>query len=334
MIVPAPFIAAPFVADVCDDALWDRLAWSPDKHSGHVRIGFTTGAAPATGWPAVGDRCDVVYGPAEIENTHPAIVGADDPESAAHELADHVARNPQSATILAGVLRTGTEVSVRQALDVESWAYSTLLGGTEFAAWLARRGPRPLPPTSAAAPVLVDRDGTRLTITLNRPERRNAFGAALRDAMVAALDVAVLDDSLTEVHLRGAGPAFCAGGDLDEFGTTPDPVIAHFVRTAGGAGVRLAEIADRTTAFLHGACVGAGIELPGLAGRIVVDPRVAIRLPEVGMGLIPGAGGTVGIPRRIGRWRTFHLATSGTSIGAQTALAWGLADEVADVAPA
>ncbi|MYR06576.1 enoyl-CoA hydratase/isomerase family protein [Gordonia sp. SID5947] len=250
---------------------------------------------------------------------------------AARDLAEHVARNPQAATTLAAVLRTGTQVSVRQALDVESWAYSTLLGGDEFATWLASRGPRPLPPNPQVSPVIVERDGGRLTVTLNRPERRNAFGAALRDALVESLDVAVLDEAVTEIHLRGAGPVFCAGGDLDEFGTTPNPVLAHFIRTAGGAGVRLAQIADRTTAFLHGACVGAGIELPGLVGRVVVDPDVAIRLPEVSMGLIPGAGGTVGIPRRIGRWRTFHLAVTGDAIGAQTALRWGLADEVADV---
>ncbi|MGC4962619.1 enoyl-CoA hydratase/isomerase family protein [Gordonia sp. DT101] len=323
----------PVVADISDDVAWARLAWSSDRHVESVRIGFTSGSLPTVDWAVLGERCDVVYAAPEAEGVHRSVVGTVEPEAAAHRLADHVARNPQAATTLAAVLRTGTQVSVRQALDIESWAYSTLLGGDEFAAWLTRRGPRPLPPAPRGVPVIVDRDAGRLTIGLNRPERRNAFGAALRDALVESLDVAVLDETVTEVHLRGAGPVFCAGGDLDEFGTTPDPVIAHFVRTAGGAGVRLAEIADRTTAFLHGACVGAGIELPGLVGRVVVDPGVVIRLPEVGMGLIPGAGGTVGIPRRIGRWRAFHLAVDGGAIGAETALRWGLADEIADVVP-
>ncbi|WP_262365750.1 enoyl-CoA hydratase/isomerase family protein [Gordonia sp. OPL2] len=323
--------AEPFVANILDADAWDRLAWSSDRHSGHVRVGFVTGPVDEPDLVSAAQRCDVVYAPTAEESRHPSMVGADDPETAARDLAILVARRPQASTTVAAVLRTGVEVSVRQALDIESWAYSTLLGGTEFAAWLADRGPRPLPPTPAQPPVLAERLGDRLIITLNRPERRNAFGAALRDALVELLDVAVIDDTIGAVELRGNGPVFCAGGDLDEFGTTPDPATAHIVRTVGGAGVRLAEIAERTTAFLHGSCVGAGIELPGLVGRVVVDPQVVIRLPEVGMGLIPGAGGTVGIPRRIGRWRAFHLAVSGTAIGADTAVAWGLADEIADV---
>ncbi|MEE4025644.1 enoyl-CoA hydratase/isomerase family protein [Gordonia sp. PKS22-38] len=330
----------PFVAEVTAGPEWEGLNWSAQRHSGNVRIGYLSGdtAGPddedSLDWSVVGERFDVVYGPLACEPVSRAVVGVDDPATSAHELAEHVSRNPQASTVLAAVLRAGSRATVREALDIESWAYSTLLGGEEFAAWLTARGPRPLPPTPPASPVLVERHGDRVVVTLNRPERRNAFGAAVRDALVAALEVCVLDDSITAVELRGAGPVFCAGGDLDEFGTTPDPVTAHFVRTAGGAGARLAEIAGRTTAFLHGTCVGAGIELPALAGRVVVDPATTFRLPEVGMGLIPGAGGTVGIPRRIGRWRAFHLAVTGVGIGAPTALRWGLADDVADVAVA
>ncbi len=68
------------------------------------------------------------------------------------------------------------------------------------------------------------------------------------------------------VAIRGAGPAFCSGGDLAEFGTAPDPSTAHLVRLRHSAGQLLHDLADRVTAHIHGACVGAGIELPAFAG--------------------------------------------------------------------
>jgi enoyl-CoA hydratase/carnithine racemase len=179
-------------------------------------------------------------------------------------------------------------------------------------------------------PVLLRRDGDELRATLNRPQRRNAYGRQLRDALVSALQLVAWDESIVRMVLDGAGPCFCSGGDLDEFGTTPDPVTAHLVRTRGGAALPLHRVADRVEVRLHGACVGAGIELPAYAHRIVAAPDTRIRLPEISMGLIPGAGGTVSIPRRIGRWRTLYLALSNAYLDAQTALSWGLVDEVAD----
>jgi len=73
--------------------------------------------------------------------------------------------------------------------------------------------------------------------------------------------------------------------------------------------------------------VGAGLELSAFAGHVVARPDTGVRLPEVSMGLIPGAGGTVSIPRRIGRWRTLYLALSGMWLDAATAAEWGLVDE-------
>ena len=235
--------------------------------------------------------------------------------------------NPQAALVLAQVLRAGEALDVHAALDLESFAYSTLLGGAEFRRWLDGRGPRPLPPPAQAPPVLVDRTADHMLITLNRPERRNAYGRELRDAFVDALRVAALDSTIDRVTIAGSGPSFCAGGDLDEFGTTPDTTTAHFVRTRGGAGDLLHQIASRTEARLHGACVGAGPELAAFAGHVVASAGTVVRLPEVGMGLIPGAGGTVGIPRRIGRWRTLYLALSNAWLDAATSAQWGLVDE-------
>ena len=87
-------------------------------------------------------------------------------------------------------------------------------------------------------------------------------------------------------------------------------------------------IADQLHVHLHGACMGAGIEVPALAHHVIAAPDTVIALPELGLGLVPGAGGTASIPRRIGRQRTAALALSGARIDAATALAWGLVDEI------
>ena len=163
---------------------------------------------------------------------------------------------------------------------------------------------------------------------MDRPEVRNAFGAAMRDELVEAFTLVALDDSLVEVRLRGRGVNFCSGGDLDEFGTSPGPVPAHLVRTGRNAGVALSRVADRVVAEVHGTCVGAGVELPAFATRVEAAPGTTFRLPEIAMGLVPGAGGTASIPRRIGRHRTCHLALRGTELDVLTARDWGLVDVV------
>ncbi|MEO3822709.1 enoyl-CoA hydratase/isomerase family protein [Actinomadura sp. B10D3] len=255
-------------------------------------------------------------------------VAVADPQERVGLLYEAAERNPQATLVLRDVLRTTEGMPVPAALDVESYAYSTLLGGAEFARWLGTRGPRTLPP-EAADPVLLVRDAGHLRITLNRPERRNAYGRQLRDALADALRLAVLDEEIGQVVLDGTGPAFCSGGDLAEFGTTPDLTTAHLVRTRAGAGRLIHQLRHRMEVHVHGSCVGAGAELPAFAGRIVARPDASFRLPEISMGLIPGAGGTVSIPRRIGRWRTLYIALSGGPLDAHAALAWGLIDEMA-----
>ncbi|MFF5010920.1 enoyl-CoA hydratase/isomerase family protein [Streptomyces phaeochromogenes] len=253
-----------------------------------------------------------------------------DPAGALAGFATAVSANPQAALVLAGLLRMTESLPVRDALDAESLAYSTLLGGAEFKRWLAARGPRPQPPP-VPDPVLIARNGDVLEVTLNRPARRNAYDRQLRDALVEALHLATLDETISHVVLTGAGPAFCSGGDLDEFGTTPDVATAHLVRTRAGAGRLIHQLRERIQVRVHGTCVGSGIELPAFAGTVLADPGTTFRLPEVGMGLVPGAGGTVSIPRRIGRWRTLYLAITGTGLDAPTALAWGLVDAVSAI---
>jgi enoyl-CoA hydratase/carnithine racemase len=248
------------------------------------------------------------------------------------ELSARIHASPLASLALVQLLRLADGLSIGDALVAESLVYSTLQSGPEFEAWLAARPPSKQRPPVERPAVRIERDGARLVLTLDRPEKRNAFSAAMRDGCCEGLRLALADRSAVEVVLRGAGPAFCSGGDLDEFGTLPDPATAHAIRTTRSVGALLAACAPRVRAEVHGACVGAGLELPAFCGRVVAARDASFRLPEVGMGLVPGAGGTASLPRRIGRQRTAALALSGAALDAPTALAWGLVDEIRDAA--
>ena len=266
-------------------------------------------------------------------------VGVEDLEGELRRLASSVGSSPMASAVLVQVLRLAGRHGLVDDLVVESLAYSALQSGPEFAGWLAARRtpPAPAPAASEAArpersasgpAVRIERSGDRLDLTLCRPPVRNAYSAVLRDQLCEGLGLVAADPSISEVHLWGEGPDFCSGGDLTEFGTLPDPVTAHLVRTGRSAARLLGLVGARVVAHLHGACIGAGIELPALAGRVVADPGTRVWLPELGMGLIPGAGGTASLPRRIGRHRAAWLALTGQAIDAHTAHRWGLVDEL------
>lgn len=252
---------------------------------------------------------------------------ADDTDLGA--ILETVRRAPLAATGMVQVLRQGESLSIHEGLIAESMIYSVLQNGPEYLAWLEAREPVPAAAIQyEGKAVLSLRDGARLNITLNRPERHNAFSAEMRDELVEALRVVIADPTIEEVVLRGAGPSFSSGGDLDEFGTLPDSATAHLIRSTRNVGRILSDCADRVRVEVQGACVGAGVELPAFAARVSARPDAYFWLPEVVMGLVPGAGGTVSIPRRIGRQRTNLFALRGTRIDAETALGWGLIDEI------
>ncbi len=237
-----------------------------------------------------------------------------------------IGRNPVAASVLVRLLRHNARVGAPDAGFAESLAYSTLQHGAEFRAWLASRERRPPSPEPDTPVVLIERQGDALRITLNRPHKRNAYSASLRDGLCEALGFAMADDTVRHIVLDGAGACFSAGGDLDEFGEATDAGVAHASRMARNAGALIDCLRDRIEARLHGACIGAGIELPAFAGRVVARAGTFFQLPEVGMGLIPGAGGTTSILRRIGRRRLAYMALTGARIDVRTALDWGLID--------
>jgi enoyl-CoA hydratase/carnithine racemase len=252
------------------------------------------------------------------------VVPVGDVQAAAERIDVSVAAAPRAAVTFGLLLRQVTRLRDPEALAAESAAYSTLLAGPEFARWLATRGPaRPHVP----AGLRVERVGDILTLTLDREVRRNALDAAVRDALWEGLLILEADPEV-RVELRAAGSDFSAGGDLDEFGSAPDPATAHVLRLARSAGALIAAHRDRVTAHVHGRCIGAGAELPAFAGRVIAQEDTRFALPELSLGLIPGAGGTVSITRRIGRWRAAWMGLAGTEVDARTALAWGLVDEI------
>ena len=236
--------------------------------------------------------------------------------------------NPHASVVAAQTLRRGTPLGLHDGLLVESLAYATLQAGPEHARWLAQRGRRTR--RDADQPrIEVTGDGAVVTVTLNRPRLLNLFDAAMRDQLVDVLKALNASGDDRPVVLTGAGGNFCAGGDPAEFGMVSDPVAAHLIRSRANAAPWLAAVADRATARVDGACVGAGVELAAFCATVTATDRARFRLPELSMGLIPGAGGTVSIPARIGRQRTLEWMLTDTEIDAPAALAWGLVDRLA-----
>ena len=247
---------------------------------------------------------------------------------AAEPLVANIASAPLAALVLVQTLRAGEGLIPRAALTLESLAFAALQGGPEFRRWLSgRRRPDPTPP--AVEPVVrVTRDEGELRITLNRPWALNAVDVMMRDLLAEALDLALADDSIGRVTIEGVGRCFSVGGDVAEFGEAPDAATAHWVRTLRGPARRLIDLRDRLTARVQGGVVGAGLEMAAFAGRLVATPDAWFQLPELRYGLIPGAGGTVSVPARVGRQRTAWLALSMRRLNARTALEWGLIDAI------
>ena len=258
-------------------------------------------------------------------------VSVPDPDAALARMVDTCARSPLAASTVVQLLRLTLELEIGDAVLAESFAYSMLLAGPEFRSWLEHR--RPVTHQPDARAVRVEMNGDTVAVVLDRPDVRNAYSAAMRDDLVAILRGLAALPHPPMVVLRGAGPSFSAGGDLSEFGTTPDPATAHAVRAARSPGLLLHALGDRVTALVHGPCIGAGVELPAFCGRVLADPGTTFRLPEVKMGLLPGAGGTASLPRRIGRHRTAFLALTGESIDADRAQRWHLVDALEPVDP-
>jgi enoyl-CoA hydratase/carnithine racemase len=234
------------------------------------------------------------------------------------------ARAPLAAVSAALLLRT-PRPDVDDGLNAESATYSVLQAGPEFRAWRDTTPARPAD-DGGEPRVRVGTFGTVTEIVLTRPARHNALDVAMRDALDAALGDAAWRSG--GILVRGDGPSFSSGGDLDEFATFPDPATAHVVRLLRSPASRFAALHERLVVAIHGTCLGAGIELAAFADHVVAADDTRIGLPEQAIGLVPGAGGTVSIARRAGRRTVLSLLLRDGTIPADQARDWGLVDEV------
>jgi len=241
-------------------------------------------------------------------------------------LVRQIQRAPRAAAIIVQLLRSLEGLPLDRALTLESFCFGLLQGGEEYATWLASRTPAEA--DRFPGRVIVERRESELHIVLDRPQARNAINREIRDQLFEAFTLAALDPEIRSVKLRSTGKAFSVGGDLDEFGTTRDPATAHLIRSRTLPAIALARCADIVDVHVQGACIGAGVELSAFAGRVTAAPTAWFQLPELAMGLLPGAGGCVSVPRRIGRQRTTLMVLSGQRINADTALRWGLIDAI------
>ena len=275
-----------------------------------VVVGIARGAVD----PAWFELCDVVV---------------DESDESLAAIEQNLETFPIASVSLALLLRSQPGRPVDEGLVAESAVYSVLQSGPEFAAWRAGHPART--DVDEGPRVRLQRDGSTLIVTLTRPDHLNALDAQMRDELIEGFGVAAADAGVTVVELRGEGRAFCAGGDLDEFGSRSDPASAHVIRLQRSVGRTLSHLPSLTVAYVHGACVGSGIELAAFADRVVGAMDTQVALPEIGLGLVPGAGGTVSLTRRIGRLRTAWLAFSGLAIDAGTAYDWGLLDQLEEL---
>jgi enoyl-CoA hydratase/carnithine racemase len=234
---------------------------------------------------------------------------------------------PIAAMTLVQHLRASEHLPLQQAFTAESMAYATVQTGPEFRRWQATQTRVP-PLAENGPPLLIDRQETTLRLTMNRPANLNAIGVEMRDALCEAFDLAAIDPDVERIELAGAGRCFSVGGDVREFGMASDPATAHWIRSIRLPARRLMPVAGKLTVKIDGAAIGSGIEIAAFADRIVATPSAWFQLPELKYGLIPGAGGTVGVTRRVGRQRAAYMMLSMRRIPAPVALEWGLIDAI------
>ncbi|MGW6335957.1 enoyl-CoA hydratase-related protein [Nocardia rhamnosiphila] len=161
-----------------------------------------------------------------------------------------------------------------------------------------------------------------LIITLNRPDRRNAVNAELGNLLVEAVERLDADPALRAGVLTANGPAFCAGMDLKEFGSKGVPRgLFKFVRRGS---------AKPLVAGVRGQAYAGGLEMVLACDVIVASRSASFGLPEVGRGLIAGAGGLYRLPRKVGEGLANLMALTGDPIDAERAAQSGLVSVLVD----
>jgi len=165
-------------------------------------------------------------------------------------------------------------------------------------------------------------EGNVGVITLDSPPV-NALSADVRDGLSAAVGQAVADVAVEAIVLICAGRTFIAGADISEFGKPPRGASLHEVQAT------MENAPKPIVAAIHGTALGGGLEVALTCHYRVAVPSAKLGLPEVKLGLLPGAGGTQRLPRIVGAAKALDMVTGGVPIGAKAALDTGLVDALA-----
>jgi enoyl-CoA hydratase len=175
------------------------------------------------------------------------------------------------------------------------------------------------------------REGGVAVLTLNRPDRLNAWNRQMRDEMAAAMREIVADDALRALVITGAGRAFSAGEDVRGMGALADAGTRTFRRVARGIHNVFDEIEAveiPVIAAINGVAAGGGLELALSCDFRIAGDTAKVGFPENNVGLIPGSGGCSRLVKLVGLPRAKRLVMTGEMIPANAALAIGLVEEV------
>ena len=179
----------------------------------------------------------------------------------------------------------------------------------------------------------VERRGAIEIWTIQGEARRNSLTMALLRELKGRVEAAASDRSLRVVVLTGQGDrAFCAGADLKERARMTAEEVHGFHAAVRDGFTGIERAPQPFVAALNGAALGGGLELALACDLRVLAEGAEVGLPEVGLGIIPGAGGTVRLPRLVGVARAKDLILTGRRVGAAEALAMGLASRLAPLA--
>ncbi len=151
----------------------------------------------------------------------------------------------------------------------------------------------------------------------------NALGTALRQGLLAAVEAAEADPAVTAIVLIGGGRMFSAGADITEFGKPQTGIGLPDLLN------RIEAVGKPVVAAIHGNALGGGLETALACHYRVAVPSAKVGLPEVKLGILPGAGGTQRLPRVVGPRKALDVIVGGSPIGAKAAAAMGLIDELA-----
>lgn len=189
--------------------------------------------------------------------------------------------------------------------------------------------------TNITEEIIAQREGAAIWISLNRPEAYNSLTPAIVTGIDAALDQIDQDLSIHALVITGVGPAFCAGADLKAVlassSRVADPAVAlkGFLEHAGRVFNRLERARVPTIAAVNGIALAGGVELALCCDMVIADEGAKLGEGHAKFAQLPGGGGSVRLPRRVGAARAKYLMFTGEMCSASRAAQWGLVDEVA-----